>query len=337
MRIAVTGASGNLGSATLRRIAQEGTAHQVLGISRRAPRSGSTSWLELDLEAPSAVGDLGAALRGHDAVVHLAWKLQPGHDEAQLRRTNVDGTRTLLQAAAAAGIGQIVVASSVGAYSPGPKDTAVTEDWPVDGIPSSSYSRHKSEVEHLLDEFERDHPDVALARIRPGLVFQSDAASEIVRLFLGPLVPTRLVGVIKPPVLPLARQMVFQAVHADDVAEAVWTILEHGARGPFNVAAPPVLGPDDLARAIGAARSVPLPLVLLRTVAALTWHARLQPTEPGWIDLAANCPVMSTERLEGLGWAPKYSSQQALAELIEGIQAGRGNNAYPPLGDRTSG
>jgi UDP-glucose 4-epimerase len=173
----------------LRRIEQEnaahsGPAHQVLGISRRAPRPVSTAdWLEVDLARASAATELANALRGYDAVVHFAWKLQPGHDEQELRRTNVDGTQTMLTAAATAGVKHIVVSSSVGAYSAGPKDTPVREDWPVDGIQSSSYSRHKAEVEHLLDEFERNHSDITLARIRPGLVFQSDAASEIVRLF----------------------------------------------------------------------------------------------------------------------------------------------------------
>jgi nucleoside-diphosphate-sugar epimerase len=337
MRIAVTGASGNLGSATLRRIDQENAAepaagHETLGISRRAPHQpGPARWREIDLVAESAVGDLTEALHGYDALVHFAWKLQPAHDEQQLWDTNVHGTRTMLNAAAAARVKHVVVSSSVGAYSPAPKGVPVSESWPVQGIATSSYSRHKAEVERLLDEFESDHPDIALARIRPGLVFQSDAASEIVRLFLGPLIPTRLVGMIKPPVLPLPARLVFQAIHADDVAAAVWLLLTHRARGPYNVAAAPVLMPDDLARAIGARRSVPLPLAVLRALAAVSWWVRLQPTEPGWIDLAANCPVMSTERIEQLGWRPQHSSHQALTELVAGIRSGSGNDTYPPL------
>jgi UDP-glucose 4-epimerase len=336
MRIAVVGASGNLGSATLRRLAQENAVRDepltVLGVSRRAPReSGPVDWVALDLSAESATTGLTEALRGVDAVVHLAWKLQPGHDERELWRTNVLGTRAVLAAAAAAGVGQVVVSSSVGAYSPGPKRTPVSEDWPVRGVPTSTYSRHKAEVEQILDGFEAEHPSIALARIRPGLVFQSGAASEIARLFLGHLVPTRLVGVIRPPVLPLPRQLVFQAVHADDVAGAIWTVLDQRAGGAFNVAADPVLTPDDLARAVGARRSVPAPLAVLRTLAAVTWWARVQPTEPGWIDLAAHCPVMSTERLRGLGWKPTRTSTEALAELVTGIRAGAGDDAYPPL------
>ena len=49
---------------------------------------------------------------------------------------------------------RLVYASSVGAYSPGPKLDAVDETHPVDGIPTSFYSRHKAEVEAILDEIE---------------------------------------------------------------------------------------------------------------------------------------------------------------------------------------
>jgi UDP-glucose 4-epimerase len=95
--------------------------------------------------------------------------------------TNVDGTARMLAAAAAAGVGAVVVASSVAAYSPGPKDRAVDESWPTEGIPSSAYSRQKERVERLLDAFEADQPDVRIVLIRPGLVLQGSAGSEIAR------------------------------------------------------------------------------------------------------------------------------------------------------------
>jgi UDP-glucose 4-epimerase len=342
MRVAITGASGNLGSAVLRHAV--GSEHHLVGISRRDPglatppsagaarkRTPEPDWLPADLEDPASADRLGEALAGYDAVVHLAWKIQPGHDQEQLRRTNVLGTRNLLTAAARAGVGQIVVASSVGAYSRGPKDTPVAETWPVDGIPTSSYSRYKAQVELLLNEFEQQHPEIVLTRLRPALVFQAGAASEIVRLFLGPLVPTRLIGRVASPVIPLPADLIFQAVHADDVAAAAWTVLEQRAAGAFNVAAPTVLTPDHLARALGAGRAVAIPTWALRGVVAAAWHARLQPSEPGWIDLATQCPVMSTQKLQNLGWTAKHTAPEALSELVSGIRTGAGDDAYPPL------
>jgi nucleoside-diphosphate-sugar epimerase len=345
MKIAVTGASGNLGSALLRRIGAESAArgageppaHEVVGISRRAPAEpvgppGAVTWSAIDVAADGALPLLTAAFAGCDAVVHLAWMIQPGHDESLLARTNVHGSRVVLQAAEAAGVAHVVAASSVGAYAPGPdKRTPVDESWPVTGVRTSTYSRHKAELERLLDELAARRPDVAVTRMRPALIFQPGAASEVARLFLGPLVPTRLVGRVRLPVLPLPSAFVFQDVHADDAAAAFWTVLERRAAGAFNVAADPVLTPDDVARAVGAGRAVRAPLGLVRGAATLTWHLRLQPTDAGWVDLASKSPLLSTARLRDLGWAPSRDSREALAELVTGMRRGTGDPAYPPL------
>lgn len=326
----MTGATGNLGTALLRRLAAETSVTSLVGVARRTPGRrpaapyDGVDWVALDIAEPAATARLTAVLRGADAVVHLAWRIQPTHDESLLWRTNVDGTRHVLAAAAGARVPHVVVASSVGAYSPAPKDSPVDESWPTDGIRTSAYSREKVVVERLLDLFEREHPDVAVARLRPGLVFAGDAASEIARFFLGPLVPTSALGRLRLPFLPLPRQLQFPAVHADDVAAAFWAVLEARATGPFNVAAEPVLTPPLLARALGAGGSRHVPLPLLRALAAVTWTLRLQPSDAGWVDVASQCPVMRTDRLAALGWRATRSATSALDELLEGMRTGRG-------------
>ena len=86
-------------------------------------------------------------------MIDLAWLIQPGRDLATLRATNVDGSERVFEAVAEAGVPALVYASSVGAYSPGPKDRRVDESWPTGGIESSFYSRHKAEVERILDRY----------------------------------------------------------------------------------------------------------------------------------------------------------------------------------------
>ncbi|MCE0537145.1 NAD-dependent epimerase/dehydratase family protein [Kineosporia rhizophila] len=333
MRIVITGASGNLGSALLRELT--GHDHEIIGVSRRAPAEppAGVQWQPLDLSDPAARENLVQTFLGADAVVHLAWKIQPGHDEATQRLTNVIGADHVLTAAATAQVPHLVVVSSVGAYSAGPKDREVGEEWPTEGVPSSVYGRHKAAVERLMDQFERDHPDTRLTRVRPALVFQAAAAGEIARIFLGPLVPTGLVRRVRPPVVPLPGELVIQAVHADDVATAVHTLLRTRAGGAFNVAAEPVLHPADLAHALGGRRTG-LPLAVLRGLADLTWRLRLQPTEPGWIDLAAGVPVMSTAKLRELGWRPRYTAVEALDELLLALRGRKGDSRFPPLGSR---
>ncbi len=334
----MTGATGNVGTALLRRLKDAPEVTSIVGLSRRRPDIGvapynGVEWREVDIARPASVRLLVEAFTGADAVVHLAWRIQPSHDEPAMRRVNVDGSRHVSEAAIAAGVPQLVVASSVGAYSPGPKDSPVAESWPTGGIHSSPYSRHKSALERGLDAVEAANPDLIVTRVRPGLVFQAVAGSEITRYFFGPLVPARLLGRLRLPVLPLPREFVIPAVHAADLAEAYWVLIRGRHGGAFNVAAEPVLTPDDLARALGAGRAVALPTSVLRAVAALTWTARLQPTDPGWIDLAANCPIMDTGRIRKLGWSPFTSSRQALGELVTAMGAGTGTDS-PPLAAR---
>ena len=145
MRIVIVGASGNLGTALLRRALREPEV-QLVGVSRRRPADeapySAAEWHPLDIAGAGAPSRLRAVFDGADAVVHLGWKLQPNHDEAELARTNVHGTRVVLETAAAVGVPHVLVASSVGAYSFGPKHSRVSESWPTGGIQTSHYARH---------------------------------------------------------------------------------------------------------------------------------------------------------------------------------------------------
>ncbi|HST41689.1 MAG TPA: hypothetical protein VLK58_19375, partial [Conexibacter sp.] len=92
----------------------------------------------------------------------------------------------------------------------------------------------------------------------------------------------------------------------------------------------PVLDGPELARLLGA-RRLPLRGGLLRAAADLTWRLRLQPTEPGWIDLALGVPLLDTTRIrERLGWQPTRTAGEALLELLDGIRE-RADAPTPPL------
>jgi nucleoside-diphosphate-sugar epimerase len=328
MRVAITGASGNVGTSLLAALAADDQVDSVLGIARRVPamQVPKVEWRAADISRD----DLVPLFTGADVVVHLAWLIQPSRDEATLRATNVDGSARVFAATAEAGVGSLVYASSVGAYSPGPKERAVDESWPTDGIPASFYSRHKAATERMLDRFEREHPAIRVFRMRPGLIFKSEAASEQRRLFGGPLVPTSLLDPKYIPVVPDTPRLRFQALHADDVAEAYRLAIVSDAHGAFNVAAEPVLDPDRLARLLGA-RKVPVPAKALKALAALTWRLRLQPTPEGWVDMALGVPIMSTARIRSeLGWQERRSSEEALLDLLRGMREQDGT-ATPPM------
>ncbi|MEV4418656.1 NAD-dependent epimerase/dehydratase family protein [Patulibacter sp. NPDC049589] len=333
MRVVVLGATGNVGTAVVRALVAESRVTAITGFARRAPETAppKVRWVAGDVRDH----DLAELFRGADAVVNLAWRIQPSRRRDITRETDVGGTARVLDAVAAAGVPTVVQASSLAAYGPhrGDPGARVAEDWPAVGISTSFYSREKVAAEALLDVFEERHPAVRVVRLRPALIFQRSAAQEVRRYFLGPFWPSPLVRPGRIPVVPLPPALRFQVVHADDVAEAYrLVLLDDDARGAYNVAAEPVITPRRFARVLGGDRGtpVPVPAAALRLLAKATWLARVQPTPPGWLDLAMGSPLLDTTRIRGLGWAPRHDGPSTLLELLEGLRDRAGGDT-PPL------
>jgi len=328
MKVVVTGATGNVGTSTVQALGESPEIDEIVGLARREPTwtQPKTSWVEANV----LNADLGTIFEGADAVIHLAWAIQPSRDAVTLERVNVEGSRRVFEAVAEAGVPKLVHASSVGAYSRGPKDREVDEGWPTEGTPTSFYSRHKVAVERELDRFEADNPETRVVRLRPALIFKDEAATEIRRLFIGPFLPSFLLRRGLLPALPRVERLRFQAVHSEDVGRAYLRAVLADVEGAFNIAAEPPLSTEEMAGRIGV-RSFPVPPRVVRRLADLSWRMRLQPTPPGWLDMALNVPLMSSDRARSeLGWEPRSSSVEALEELLEGLREGQGAKT-PPL------
>jgi nucleoside-diphosphate-sugar epimerase len=320
MRIAVTGATGNLGTAVLRRLSADG--HELVGLARRVPDrpvagDQPRAWHSVDLTRISPE-ELAGAFRGADAVVHLAWGFQPSHDLDYLRELGVGGTQRVVAAMAASGVPHLVHMSSLGAYSPRRDDTPVDESWPTWGVPTSRYSRHKAWAERLLDDVEADGTLDTVTRLRPGIVGQRSAASALLRYGVPGLVPSRVLTWL--PVLPLDRGLQVSAVHADDVADAVARVVDRGAGGAFNLASARPLTAADIADALGA-RLVHVPSEVLRVVASAAWNLHLQQVDTGWLDMAFALPLLdSTRARTELGWSPTKDAVAVIREVVEGMR-----------------
>ena len=104
MKVLVTGASGMLGAATARALAARGEEVTVL---QRRPAGLGLSEVLADV---SDAGAVAAAMVGQDAVVHLAAKVNVVGPWPDYARVNVGGTRAVVDACRAAGVGRRIPA-----------------------------------------------------------------------------------------------------------------------------------------------------------------------------------------------------------------------------------
>jgi UDP-glucose 4-epimerase len=324
MRIAVTGATGNVGTSVLR--ALQGGEHEVTGLARRLPERFEppydvAAWHSVDLTREEEVGRLREAIRGTDVVVHLAWGFQPARRPDHLKELGVGGTRRVAEAVVAERVPHLLHMSSAGAYSPRTDDQPVDESYPTGGIRTSTYSRHKAAAERVLDEVQAAHADLTVTRLRPGLVGQALAGGALLRYAVPAVVPASVIRLV--PLLPLDRRLSMPVVHSDDVAQAVAAAVERRAPGPFNLAAGRPVTVAQLAAALGA-RPVHVPAGVVRGAAWALWRARLDAVEPGWLDMAYAVPLLNTSRARReLGWEPTHSEAEVLAEVVCGLTRAR--------------
>lgn len=349
MKVVIVGATGNHGTAVLRALHDTPEVTEIVGVARRLPETDQppyegVEWHSIDIAAATTAEDAVTALTdvfsGADAVIHLAWLIQPNSRRELLRRVNVDGTERVGRAVVEAGVPHLIVASSVGAYSPdaarsgGGEPPLRDESWSTDGIDSSHYSVDKAAQEDVLDQLESEHPDITVTRLRPALTFQGDAGSEIQSYFLGDMVPVQALRAGKLPALPVPKGLRLQAVHADDLGRAYAAAVLKKVGGAFNICADDVLGPQELADIVDHGRFLELPPAVVRAGLATAHKAGTVPADAGWLDMGMEVPLMDNSRAATeLGWRAQVSAADALTELLEGMIEGRGLPS-PPLRPR---
>ncbi|MBV6698894.1 NAD(P)-dependent oxidoreductase [Kitasatospora aureofaciens] len=154
-RVALTGATGFIGSAALRALVDGGA--RVRALARRVPEdAGPAEWVAGDLTDPAASA---ALCDGAEVLVHLASRVSGSTEECEA--VNVRGTEALMAAAARAGVGRIVHLSTAAVYGEGPHSGI--EVGGVPAVPVSEASRTR-----LLGE--RFALDAGAVVLRPGLV-----------------------------------------------------------------------------------------------------------------------------------------------------------------------
>lgn len=326
MRVVVTGATGNIGTSVIEALRAEPAVDHIVGVARRRPNwnPSKTTFVAADVRSP----DLVPLLQGADALVHLAWAFQPTHSPATTWDVNVLGSITTFEAAVQAGVKTIVYVSSVGAYSPGP-GRHVDESWPTHSLPMAAYGREKAYLERYLDAFELRHPQIRVVRLRPCFVFKRESGREQARIFAGPLIPRYLLRPGRLPVLPVPAGLRFQAVDAEDVAEAFRLALVCDVHGAFNVATDQIIDRALLGE-IFATRTVTVPARVALAAVGAGWHLRVVPSDHELLNLLLHLPTLDSSRARhDLGWQPHVFGVEALRKMLVGTAEGAGGPTEP--------
>jgi UDP-glucose 4-epimerase len=266
---------------------------------RRVPK------LEFHL-ADVAHSELKPLLEDVDVLVHLASVVDPIPDEALMARVNIEGTRRVLDAAAAVGVRKVVRVSSAAVYGAWPNNPVpLTEDAPLRPNPGFSPAVHTAEAERLLAEWGDEHPGVVITTLRTAPVLGRGAERLPSRLLLGR--PTLRVRGAAPPV---------QATHVDDLVRALALVVLGDHPGTFNVASDGWLEPTELAQLRRGAALPALPAALLERALRITWATGLGEVPPGVVPYLVHPWVVANDRLQRLGWRPEHTNHDAVREGI---------------------
>jgi len=303
MRYLITGGSGYIGTRLVELLARREDTEKIVIADVAPPRGGHRPKIEYERVDVRDRGAVHSALQraNPDVLVHLAFILNPVHDEGFMYDVDVNGTHNVLEAAAEAGIGQVLVTTSGVAYGAFPDNPEpVTEDHPVRGVARFSYARDKTESDRIVQLWALQHPAVVTTIVRPCIVYGPHVDNYLVRLWS------------KPPFIVDVGNLDLhtQFVHEEDVVEAITQLLLGRHPGQFN------LSPEGLMtrRECAEVLDIPvrrLPLWLYRALAKVFWHLRLSEAPSGGIDFELYPWILSNGKLkETLGWTPRYTSRE---------------------------
>ena len=305
--VAVTGASGLVGRRLLPLLAAHPAVERVLGLDVREPdrRPRTVEFARVDI----AGTELKPLLEGIDVVVHLAGVVDPVPDVALMARVNVEGTRRVLDAAAAVGARRVVRISSATVYGAWPNNPVpLTEDAPLRPNPHFSPAVQGAEVERLIAEWRASHPGVTVTTLRSAAVVGPGAERLPARILLG-----------RPPLRVRGADAPVQVVHVDDLAAALVLVATTDVPGVFNVAADGWLDATD-ARDLLPRASVPaLPAEALERLLGRAWDLGVGDIPAGVVPYLAHPWVIANDRLRAVGWTPEHSNTEAITEALAAL------------------
>ena len=303
IKILITGAAGDVGSALLRELAQsEDSAYEVVATDIRPPADLPTGIRFETLDVRGDDPDQVIGRERPDVVIHLASIVAPTTRDFA-HAVDVIGSRNVLTACIAHGVKRLVVTSSGAAYGYH-ADNAIplVESDPMRGNPEFAYSDHKRQVEEMLAKARAEVPELEQVVLRVGTVLGAGLENQITALFH------------KPRLLALAGcESPFVFIWTRDLARILQRAISQGPEGIYNVAGDGALGVTDLAGALGKP-VLRLPVWLLKLALGIAHPLKLSRYGPNQVRFLQYRPVLDNRALkEQFGYVPDLTSAEVFA------------------------
>lgn len=254
MQVAVTGASGRLGSALVRALLDRGDVVRVLEVGVGTPVSLVGLAIEIMHGSVLDFDAVAAAVDGVDVVYHLAARVDLDRDrDGSVHAVNVEGTRRVAEACLARGI-RMLHCSSHHALRLAPLDQPLDESKPLDLNHVCDYHRSKAHGEKLVHDMVREQGLDAVV-INPGtLTGPYDYEPSLLGKSLIDLYNRRL---------PALLAVTMDCADARDVANAAIAAAAHGRCGERYLLTGPIIPMRELADTWAAVTGVAMPRLML--------------------------------------------------------------------------
>ncbi len=299
--VAVTGAAHGLGLALTARLARSPLAGRVVAIDDSRGDVSGVTWRIADVRDPTLAGRLSDV----DVVVHTDIDYSPDSDARVRRAFNVRGAQTVLTAAAAGGVGRVVLVTSAMVYGARPDNPVpLPEESPLSVDSDDSVVSDLLEIEHLAERSPRAHPGLQVSVARPAALVGDGIDTLATRHFEAP----RLLAVKGSA----AR---WQFCHIDDLVSALELAVAGKVIGDFAVGCDGWLEQDEL-QEIAGLRRIELPAGLTFATAQRLHRAGITPAPVADLRYMVYPWVVDCQALREAGWQPRYDNAAALEVLL---------------------
>jgi len=310
--ILLTGATGFVGNRLLTMLKEKG--HQCRAAVRRPSSS-------VDVQTDSVVvGEIDAgtdwtqAVKDIDVIVHLAARVHVMNDQAdnplvEFRKINLEGTRSLAEAAVKAGVKRFVYISTIKVNGEVTKGSPFTsQDAPS---PSDPYAIAKWEAEKALQEISRE-TGLEVVVIRPPLVYGPGVKANFLNLIklVRKRIPLPLAGVNNKRTL----------VALDNLADLIMSCCEHpdAAGHIFLAGDDESVSTAELITRIAGSFGQRSP-VFYFPPALMAWVASLLGKQAVWHRLSGSLQVDNSEAKKIMGWQPVTSMDEELKRIVSSM------------------